>query len=132
MTALPQQLNRFRDSNQDMALYWVWRDGTAQLCEKNEQGRFIKSAGIYGITPAAKLNEIAQSRLWLNRSYEQALQTVCDRDDIDLTSEELQREMYYKSIKYGELTLPMPLQKGDVIDMQHFWYSDQFGLWPKK
>lgn len=132
MTALPQELNRFRDSSPDVALHLVWLDGKAQLCEKNEQGRPIPSAGVYGITPAAKLSDIAQSRLWLDRSYEQALQRLCYQYDADLTDDALQREMEYKSKRYGELTLPIYQSSGGVVDMQYFWYSDQFGLWPKK
>ena len=132
MTAIPQKINRFRSSNPDVALHLIWKDGKTELCEKNEQGRFIKSAGIYGITAAAKPNDTAQSRLWLDRSYEQALQQLCLHDDESLAGEELQREMEYKSQRYGELTLPVNTASDGVIDMQNFWYSDQFGLWPKK
>ena len=35
LTAVPQQLNRFRESNPDITLYLVWQDDKAVFCEKD-------------------------------------------------------------------------------------------------
>jgi CRISPR-associated endonuclease/helicase Cas3 len=127
MTALPQQLNRFRDSNPDTSLYLVWQDGEQVFCEKNESGRFIPRNSIFGISQANELNDTEQSRLWLNRNYKQALQQLCENEKEVFTDETLQNTMKYKSKRYGELTLPVYKSN----DMTGYWYSDQFGLWPK-
>ena len=132
MTALPQQLNRFRDSRPDVRLYLVWRDEELQFCERNDQGRMVKSAAIYGIHSTAPLSGVESERLWLDRSYISALQQRCFRQDPLATYDALQQAMRLASMRFGELTVPAPSQQGDVIATQAFWYSDQFGLWPRK
>ncbi len=132
MTALPQQLNRFRESSPDVRLHLVWRDEALQFCEKNDQGRMVKSAAIYGIHPTAPLSKTESERLWLDRCYINALQQRCLWQDPLATHDALQQAMRLASMRFGELTVPAPSRQGDVIATQAFWYSDQFGLWPRK
>lgn len=122
LTAVPQQLNRFRESSPDMTLYLVWRDGETELCEKTERGEFIPFGERQNIKNAPTLTDAVKSRLWLERDYVAALRRLLDSD----TEESLEEQAMNKhSKRYGEITFPENKDRG-------FYYSDQFGLFPRK
>ncbi|MCP5273884.1 MAG: type I-F CRISPR-associated helicase Cas3 [Burkholderiales bacterium] len=121
LTAVPQQLNRFRESEPDMNLYLVWRDGKAVFCEKNERGEFISRQSSNNIARADAMTETMLGRLWLERDYRQALLEQIDTEtQFDNDIEQL---ITKKSERYGEITFP----KRDNNDRGWF-YSDQLGL----
>lgn len=122
LTALPQQLNRFRESSPDIVLYLVWEDGKTIFCEKNEHGQFIPREEINNIVHAEPLKDTAIKNLWLERDYEVELRHLYQTDGQDTEKQEKQF-MKEKSRRYGELALP-------DRDGQSFVYSNQFGLLP--
>ncbi|ASF48260.1 type I-F CRISPR-associated helicase Cas3f [Methylovulum psychrotolerans] len=125
LTALPQQLNRFRDSSPDLTLYLVWQDDKAVLCEKTERGEFIPYGVRQNIKYAPHLTDKATSRLWLQRDYGFSLRSTL-HSDVEASQEE--SEMRKKSQRYGEITFPDDKKQQD----QGYFYSDQFGLYPRK
>jgi CRISPR-associated endonuclease/helicase Cas3 len=118
LTALPQQLNRFRDSSPDITLYLVWEDGKAVFCEKTERGEFVPREQINNIQRSKPIAEELRCKLWLERSYEVALRQLID-NDTDENQED--RMMKIKSRRFGEITIP-------DRDNQSLVYSDQFGI----
>jgi CRISPR-associated endonuclease/helicase Cas3 len=80
LTALPQQLNRFRESSPDITLYLVWQDDKAVFCEKTERGEFIRFGDRQNIKIAPPLTDEVKSKLWLERDYEAALRRLLDSD----------------------------------------------------
>jgi CRISPR-associated endonuclease/helicase Cas3 len=118
LTALPQQLNRFRESSPDITLYLVWQDGKAVFCEKTERGEFIPREQIKNIQRAKPVADELRSKLWLERGYEAALRQLCDSDNDENQDEQT---MKMKSRWYGEITIP---DRGSQLLV----YSDQFGL----
>ncbi len=120
LTALPQQLNRFRESSPDILLYLIWQDGKAVFCEKNEQGQFIPREEINNIVHAEQLTDISLTKLWLERDYETELRELYKADNKDIEKQE-EQFMKEKSKRYGELALP-------DRDGQLYVYSNQFGL----
>lgn len=121
LTAVPQQLNRFRDSAPDIVLYLVWRDGEAGFCVKNERGEFMPFAERSNIKMASSLSEAWQERLWLIRDYSASLLRETEQE---APESEQERMMERQSKRYGEITFP------DRND-QELFYSDQFGLYPR-
>ena len=121
LTAVPQQINRFRDSSQDTSLYLLWQDGKPVFCDRTERGDFVPFGDRANIKPAPPLSAVEQSRLWLTRDYETAL-----REQLQNTEEEGEDDalMMKKSKRYGEITFREE-NRGWV-------YSDQFGLFPRK
>lgn len=122
LTALPQQWNRFRESSPDITLYLVWQDEKAVFCEKTERGEFMPMGDRQNIKIASSLTDQVKSKLWLERDYEAALRRLLDSDTEESQEES---EMRQRSKRYGEMTFPE--NKG-----QPFFYSDQFGLFPRK
>ncbi len=121
LTAVPQQLNRFRESEPDMNLYLVWQDGKVVFCEKDERGEFISRQSSNNIARADAMTETMLGRLWLERDYRQALLEQIDtKNQFDNDIEQL---ITKKSERYGEITFP----KRDNNDRGWF-YSDQLGL----
>ena len=120
LTALPQQLNRFRESQPEIVLHYVWRDGGPTFCEKDERGQFIARQSMLNITLAEPMPEHIKARLWLDRDYQQALyqHSQTSPQDSKLTEEEL---MIKNSKRFGEITLP-------ENDDRKWLYSDQLGL----
>jgi CRISPR-associated endonuclease/helicase Cas3 len=115
LTALPQQFNRFRDSRPEITLYLIWKDGRAIFHKKHEQGVFVPREGIDNINRDDQSIDKFSDKLWLVRSYEQALQELSKDGSDEQTWERLSK-------KYGEITLP-----GDDQGKK-FFYSDQLGL----
>ncbi|MER0169853.1 MAG: type I-F CRISPR-associated helicase Cas3 [Nitrosomonas sp.] len=121
LTAVPQQLNRFRESEPDMNLYLVWKDDKAVFCEKDERGAFISRQSSNFITKHDELTETMRSRLWLKRDYRQALLEQIDTEN--QFDNDIEQLITKKSERYGEITFP----KRDNYDRKWF-YSDQLGL----
>ena len=122
LTALPQQLNRFRESSPDITLYLVWQDDKAVFCEKTERGEFISFGDRQNIKIAPPLTDAVKSKLWLERDYEAALRRLFDSNADESPEESVMKK---ESKRYGEVTF---LENKD----QGFFYSDQFGLFPRK
>ncbi|TRW97112.1 type I-F CRISPR-associated helicase Cas3f [Candidatus Methylobacter oryzae] len=122
LTALPQQLNRFRDGSPDITLYLVWQDDKAVFCEKTERGEFIPFGERQNIKIAPPLTDEVKSKLWLERDYEVALRRLLDSDAEESSEEGVMRK---KSKRYGEVIFLENKNQG-------FFYSDQFGLFPRK
>jgi CRISPR-associated endonuclease/helicase Cas3 len=122
LTALPQQLNRFRESSPDITLYLVWQDDRAAFCEKTERGEFILFGERQNIKIAPPLADEVKSKLWLERDYEAALRRLLDSDAEESTEESVLKK---ESKRYGEVTFLESKDHG-------FFYSDQFGLFPRK
>jgi CRISPR-associated endonuclease/helicase Cas3 len=125
LTALPQQLNRFRESAPETKLFLVWREGKLEFCEKNESGEFTTDRSLFlNIEKLPQLLEEISQKLWLKRNYKELLEKYVDEDDDGLSKE---NSMNQKSKKYGEINMLSDScftgPKG-----KHF-YSDQFGLW---
>lgn len=121
LTAVPQQLNRFRESEPDMNLYLVWRNGKAVFCEKDERGELISRQSSNNIARTDAMTETMLGRLWLERDYRQALLEQIDAESqFDSDIEQL---IIKKSERYGEITFP----RRDNDDRK-WLYSDQLGL----
>ena len=121
LTALPQQFNRFRESSPDISLYLVWQDGELTLCAKSESGEYMPFNNRQNIKAALPLTQTMQSKLWLERNYELALHRSLSSD---IEKSEEARTMEKQSKRYGEITF---LENKEI----GFFYSDQFGLFPR-
>jgi CRISPR-associated endonuclease/helicase Cas3 len=122
LTAVPQQLNRFRESNPDITLYLVWQDDKTVFCEKTERGEFVPREQINNIQRAKPITEEWRSKLWMERNYEAALRQLLDNDNEETQEEKM---MKLKSRRFGEITIP-------ARDNQSLSYSDQFGIFSIK
>lgn len=121
VTALPQQMNRFRDSDPEVKLYLLWKDGKAVFHERSEKGELIARGNYYGIQSVEMNQSIA--KCWLTRDYERSLQKQIDiGDSPDEFSDE--KEMLEKSKRFGEISIPS--------GGRDYIYSDQFGLHKKQ
>lgn len=118
LTALPQQLNRFRESSPEIKLYLIWENGKTKFCEKNEQGKFIPRENYFDIQ-RIKLDENFLNRLWIRREYEKLLQKDIGEEYNQSTKE---KKMNEKSKKYGEIT---------IRNQEKYFYDDQFGMWKR-
>lgn len=118
LTALPQQLNRFRESSPDVTLYLVWQDDKSVFCEKTERGEFIPREDMNNVVRAVPMADETHTKLWLERDYETALRKLLELDNVENQEEQM---MEIKSRRFGEITIP-------DRDNQLLVYSDQFGL----
>lgn len=126
LTALPQQLNKFRDSRLEIKIYLIYQREKTIFCKKDEKGNFIYD--IKGDFASFSINikkiplslEISKQRLWLQRDYKDILISHIDKN---CSEEEKENLITKKSQQYGEFTLP---------DTDEKWnYNDQFGIWKK-
>ena len=127
LTALPQQLNRFRESSPEIQLYLVWEKGKFVFKEKEDNGIFVSCSVEYGIKFLD--NETNENRWWLPQDYQnygQALKRQVSRDvDMEtLTPEEKEEKLTAMSKRFGEVRI----RSGE----EGLVYSDQFGLVGKK
>lgn len=118
LTALPQTFNRFREGQADRKLIGVYRDGKIHF-SMYEDGECIDCGDTLHIKQDTI--EYGAERIWLPRTYEDALCRRIPEDD-DLPEEELLETL---SNKYGEITLPV--DSGD----ETWFYDDQFGIFKK-
>jgi CRISPR-associated endonuclease/helicase Cas3 len=117
LTALPQQLNRFRESAPETKLFLVWKEGKLEFCEKTESGEFINREPFLDIKKLPKISEELSKKLWLERNYKELLEKYADEDGGNLNKKDL---MNKKSKKYGEI---------NIAEKGKYFYSDQLGLW---
>ena len=128
LTAVPQQINRFRAGSPEITLYRVWQDSKAMFCEKDERGEYISLQAIYKITNAKPLNNAEKAKLWLNRDYETVLRRDAEAGQNSENSE-IEPIMQKKSKRYGEITLRNNKDSnGQPVDSRPWFYSDQLGL----
>jgi len=114
LTAIPQHINRFRESEPTKKLYLVFEDGELAFKEKIDRGELNPVENLYGIKHKnGEENNI--SRLWLKRDYVALLENLVE------TSENI--SMKTASLKYGEINIPDTESK-----QKKYMYSDQFGL----
>ena len=66
-------------------------------------------------------------RLWLERSYDQALRLECGLDEKMNLTESDEQAMQIKSLRYGEISIPVD-PEDESFNEKEFEYSDQFGL----
>lgn len=120
LTALPMQMNRFRESHPEKTIYLIWNDAKLIFHEKNERGDFIPIQSLLDIKKAPDMDEKMQTRLWMDRSYVallvQQIKTVNDTADFDI-----ELAMNKKSKHYGEINIQHD-------DNKKWFYSDQLGM----
>jgi CRISPR-associated endonuclease/helicase Cas3 len=114
LTAIPQQLNRFRESEPVIKLYLFYDDGELYFVEKDDKGMPNKVETLYGIKHD-KLDGNSVNRLWLRRDYVTLLETIVEiKGDISMKA---------ASLRYGEINFP------DYENLRaNYIYSDRFGL----
>ena len=121
MTAIPQQMNRFRESSeQQEKLYAKYIDGRVQFCEWDEE---VPCGEIYGIQPYDDWTDIMKERLWLPdslRNYVKVLEHMVDSRDSDVPKE---ARMKRASEVFGEITVPVYENIEKTL-----CYSDQLGM----
>ncbi|WP_428240253.1 type I-F CRISPR-associated helicase Cas3f [Gynuella sp.] len=128
LTALPQALNRFRQSRPSIHLYRCFdHRQNSYFTTRDEQGEAVYTThgelanqdDFYRIT-ALSLSASAQQRLWLVRDYHASLQHQSTRRDISLNS---------ASLTYGEVVIQEPYENTESPD---YSYNDQLGLFKVK
>ena len=113
LTALPQQLNPFRKSENSTNLFYVFNPekNTFYFAEKNEIGLPINRETILGISQN-KTEDLEKNNLWIQKDYHSALNKIVAKNKINTME---------ASLRYGELNLVMR-------DKVEYKYCDQFGL----
>lgn len=122
LTAVPQQINRFRAGQPETSLYGIWRDSQVVFCEKNERGQFIDRQRVYNIQRVQPLADLDQARFWLVRDYSEVLRRHSGEFINDDTT--IETTMLDKSKFYGEISIRLN-------EDRPWFYSDQFGLFQK-
>lgn len=119
MTALPQEMNRFRKSTmEEVKLYAKYIDGKVVLCEWDTE---TSCSGLYGVEPYTGMTPAMKERLWLpeeKRNYVKILEAMATGRD-----ESKEQQMKGFSEIFGEITIPDFSDSGKT-----FFYSDQLGL----
>lgn len=124
LTAIPQQLNPFREGNPEERIYLRYEDGSLRFCRKTEDGEFIPVEGLCQIVRGEdELTGEMRQRLWLQRDYIEALRKKAG--DVGDSIEAEEKEMEWASKKYGSLSVREQYLKSDV----KLHYSDVMGLW---
>ena len=127
LTAVPQQINRFRAGSPEITLYRVWQDGELVFCEKDERGEFIPRQAKHNIK-SQPLSDYGKAKLWLNRDYETVLRRHAEAEQ-NFENSEIEPIMEEKSKRYGEITLRNNKDSnGQPKDDRPWFYSDQLGL----
>jgi len=119
MTALPQEMNRFRKSTmEEVKLYAKYIDGKVILCEWDAETSCSK---VHSIEPYTGMTPDMKKRLWLSdeeRNYIKLLESLTAGQDGP--KEELMKK--YSEI-FGEITVPVFENSTKTL-----LYSDQLGL----
>ena len=123
LTALPQAMNRFRQSQPSISLFRCFSSfGQGYFTVKDEKGMAVYAAGElanqndeYRIKEL-DLTEEQMERLWLYRDYRTLLAIQADKNDMSLN---------YAALRYGELVIQEP-SEGQI--QPEYLYSDQLGL----
>ncbi|WP_330111185.1 type I-F CRISPR-associated helicase Cas3f [Methylophaga thalassica] len=113
LTALPQVLSPFRKGEPNLKVFLVFNEfeQASQFCEKDEKGYAINRERLLNIERMS-LSEVAMSRLWLNRNFDQCCIELVDKQ---------QRSQSSISLRYGELSFPHNEKK-------QYGYNDQLGI----
>jgi CRISPR-associated endonuclease/helicase Cas3 len=113
LTALPQQLTPFRQSEPTLKAFLVWDEyqQESRFCEKNDQGCAIDRENILNIQ-RIELSQQAKQRLWLTRDFNR----IC----VDLADKQILSQRIV-SLRYGEISFPHNENK-------KYAYNDQLGL----
>ena len=127
LTALPQILNRFRQSTKTVQLYRVINGrGDAWFTERDSKGEFSRlntgefscQDDAYQIT-TVPLTKKQSERLWLQRDYLQLLQIQSELREMPLDK---------AAIYYGEISLDV---YQDTLN-KAYEYNDQLGLYERE
>lgn len=121
LTALHQQFNRFRESSPEIKLYLCWKNGTAVFAERSENGEFVKRDGVYQLFYAGD-GDLPDSRVWLPRQYQKALEQQITQEDVD-DKQAYAEKMKCTSELFGEISV-----LENALKNKKFSYIDQFGL----
>ncbi len=127
LTALPQALNRFRQSEPSVALYrfpddkpcFYQLDEQGHITRYEHDGEPVNMAESYNIKPS-HLTEKQKQRLWFQRNYEQSLSSQAEIRGYSLRK---------ATVRYGEILLRRPLVDASERD---YLYDDQMGLFRKE
>ena len=117
LSALPQRLNRFRESAANIQLYVSLKNGHLRWWERNQDGELVSRNQAYTIHTEVFSDEVAQ-RFWLKRDYQTCLQAQLPPE----ASQEDEAAWFKVAQRYGEIMLP------DYIQGKEWVYSDQLGL----
>ena len=112
LTALPQKLSLFRESESDIKLFLVFQEDELVFMEKDKKGNFIPIQMLYKISVTEK-NVHWRNKQWIDLNYERLLE---NREDL------MGESKYRTSIKFGEIRIPRRLLNNGLV------YSDEFGL----
>lgn len=127
LTALPQILNRFRQSTKSVQLYRVTNDnGDLWFTERDSKGEFsrlntgefARQDDAYQIT-TTELTTAQSARLWLQRDYLQLLQIRSELHEIPLEK---------GAMRYGEISLDVYQNTSSKA----YEYNDQLGLYERE
>lgn len=127
MTAVPQNLIKFRASSPELSMYLVWEDRCSTFCMKDEKGKPVLKEESVGINQRPAISNQMAERLWLNRNYEHSLRLECGLDQRANLTERDHQMMRAKSLRYGEISVPINPDDQSYTGKE-FDYSDQFGL----
>jgi len=123
LTALPQELTPFRQSQKQRLLYLVPKKEEWVFVEKDDEGKLTDSIeGVYKIK-TNELTEQHQQRLWLERDYVQLIEVWAE-----LLAEELDKplELARKiaASRYGEISC----RENDLNSEVGMRYSNHLGM----
>lgn len=121
LTALPQQLIRFREGREQQKLYLIpdKAEESFEFIEKDRDGKISRVEATYQIT-LEEITDNEKTKLWLQRDYAELLAEQAEREDISLTK---------AALKYGEINIP--ITDSDRLSSDGFVYADQFGMMKK-
>lgn len=113
LSALPQKLTPFRQSEASVKLFLLWDDNKEAYCfhERNQEGDFINRQRFLCIRHS-DLTEDEKKRLWLVRDYTGSITRMAEAQD---------RSRFAMAIRYGELSFTQRANKNYV-------YNDQLGM----
>jgi len=111
LTAHPQIFHAFRNSNQELTLYYYFDDKKEKLCfaQRDEANNYIYREKIYKI----KSERSESKRIWLNRNYEELL---------EIYSEKFNKTKEETSKIFGEINIPKDYEGSELV------YNDNFGI----
>ncbi len=124
LTALPQQLIRFREGREQQKLYFIpdKNEESFEFVEKDREGRIVKVEQTYQIvTEELGLNE--KNKLWLTRDYAELLEKQAE---LEKRSDSEDIFMRRTALKYGEINIP--IDDKERTAGHGFVYVDQFGM----
>lgn len=98
MTALPQNLNSFREKNTDIPMYVRPSQDSMEFCEKDDDGNLVPRGEVNGVS-FEQLSEKEKSCLWIKISYRKELEKYISE------SENYEHSMNRCASRFGEILL---------------------------